>query len=158
MFKSILVPLDGSHLAEAGLPAAASLAEKLNAPVTLLHVIEQNAPEAVHNERHLKLPQEAEAYLQGLAEQIFSSRGQSQLARPHCTGQGCTGEHYRTHRRIQSRSDHHVRPRKKRHPRHAFWQDRPSGCRKGINAFAPAPAHDCGTEAVRTAPNPAPAR
>jgi nucleotide-binding universal stress UspA family protein len=71
MFKSILVPLDGSHLAEAGLPAAASLAEKLNAPVTLLHVIEQNAPEAVHNERHLRQPQEAEAYLQGLAEQSF---------------------------------------------------------------------------------------
>jgi nucleotide-binding universal stress UspA family protein len=71
MFNSILVPLDGSHLAEAGLPAAASLAEKLNAPVTLLHVIEQNAPEAVHNERHLTQPQEAEAYLQGLAEQAF---------------------------------------------------------------------------------------
>lgn len=71
MFKSILVPLDGSHLAEAGLPAAASLAEKLNAPVTLLHIIEQNAPEAVHHERHLTKPQEAEAYLQGLAEQSF---------------------------------------------------------------------------------------
>jgi nucleotide-binding universal stress UspA family protein len=71
MFKSILVPLDGSHLAEAGLPAAASLAEKLNAPVTLLHIIEQNAPEVVHNERHLTRPQEAEAYLQDLAKQSF---------------------------------------------------------------------------------------
>lgn len=71
MFKNILVPLDGSHLAEAGLPAAASLAEKLNAPVTLLHVIEQNAPEAVHNERHLTRPEEAEAYLQDLVKQSF---------------------------------------------------------------------------------------
>ena len=71
MFKSLLVPLDGSQLAEAGLPAAASLSEKLNAPVTLLHVIEQNAPEAVHNERHLTRPEEAEAYLQGLARQSF---------------------------------------------------------------------------------------
>ena len=71
MFKSILLPLDGSQLAEAGLPAAASLAEKLNAPVTLLHVIEQNAPEAVHNERHLTRPEEAEAYLQDLARQSF---------------------------------------------------------------------------------------
>jgi nucleotide-binding universal stress UspA family protein len=71
MFKNILVPLDGSHLAEAGLPAAASLAEKLNAPVTLLHIIEQNAPEAVHNERHLTHPQEAEGYLRDLARQSF---------------------------------------------------------------------------------------
>jgi nucleotide-binding universal stress UspA family protein len=71
MFQNILVPLDGSHLAEAALPAAASFAEKLNAPVTLLHVIEQNAPDAVHNERHLTRPEEAEAYLQGLAQHSF---------------------------------------------------------------------------------------
>jgi nucleotide-binding universal stress UspA family protein len=71
MFKRILLPLDGSQLAEAGLPVAASLAEKLNAPVTLLHVIEQNAPEAVHNERHLTRPEEAEAYLQDLVRQSF---------------------------------------------------------------------------------------
>jgi nucleotide-binding universal stress UspA family protein len=71
MFKKILVPLDGSHLAEAALPAAASLAEKLNAPVTLLHIIEQNAPEAVHNEPHLTRPEEAEAYLKDLAKRSF---------------------------------------------------------------------------------------
>ena len=70
MFKNILVPLDGSHLAEAALPAAASLAEKLNAPVTLLHIIEQNAPEAIHNERHLTKPEEAENYLQDLAQAL----------------------------------------------------------------------------------------
>ena len=71
MVKSILLPLDGSQLSEAGLPAAVSLAEKLKAPVTLLHVIEQNAPQAVHNERHLTRPKEAEAYLQDLAGQSF---------------------------------------------------------------------------------------
>src|SRR5574342_275959 len=71
MFKSILIPLDGSHLAEAALPAAASLAEKLNAPVTLLHVNEQNAPEAVHHERHLTRPEEAESYLEDLVKQSF---------------------------------------------------------------------------------------
>ncbi len=53
MFKHILVPLDGSKLAEAALPAAVSLAETLHAPVTLLHVIEQDAPEEVHRDRHL---------------------------------------------------------------------------------------------------------
>ncbi len=73
MFKRILVPLDGSNLAEASLPAAASLAEKMSAPVTLLHVIEQNAPETVHHERHLTHPQEAESYLQDLAGQTFSA-------------------------------------------------------------------------------------
>jgi nucleotide-binding universal stress UspA family protein len=71
MFKKILVPLDGSHLAEAALPAAASLSEKLNAPVTLLHIIEQNAPDEVHNEPHLTRPEEAEAYLKNLAKQSF---------------------------------------------------------------------------------------
>ena len=50
MFKSILVPLDGSHLAEAALPVAESLTAKLITPVTLLHVIEQNAPESVRSE------------------------------------------------------------------------------------------------------------
>jgi nucleotide-binding universal stress UspA family protein len=71
MFKRILLPLDGSQLAEAVLPAAASLAEKLNAPVTLLHVIEQKAPEAVHHERHLTRPEEAEIYLKSLAKLSF---------------------------------------------------------------------------------------
>lgn len=71
MFKNILIPLDGSQLAEASLPAAMSLAENLNSSVTLLHVIEQNAPEAVHNERHLTRPEEAESYLKDLAKQSF---------------------------------------------------------------------------------------
>jgi nucleotide-binding universal stress UspA family protein len=63
MFKHILVPLDGSKLAEAALPVAASLARTLKASVTLLHVIESDAPEQVHSERHLTAPGEAEAYL-----------------------------------------------------------------------------------------------
>lgn len=71
MVKKILVPLDGSHLAETALPVAASLAEKLNAPVTLLHIIEQNAPEEIHNEHHLTRPEEAEAYLQNLIKRSF---------------------------------------------------------------------------------------
>ncbi len=74
MIKSILVPLDGSHLAEACLPAADSLVEKLNASVTLLHVIEQHAPQAIHNEPHLRRPEEAAAYLKKLVEGSFSAR------------------------------------------------------------------------------------
>jgi nucleotide-binding universal stress UspA family protein len=69
MFKSILVPLDGSQLAETVLPAAGALASKLEVPVTLLHVIEKNAPPSVHHERHLTEPAEAEAYLKEVAQQ-----------------------------------------------------------------------------------------
>ncbi len=71
MFKHLLIPLDGSSLAEAALPAAASLAKTLNAPVTLLHIIEKDAPEEVHHDRHLNDPAQAEAYLEEVARQYF---------------------------------------------------------------------------------------
>lgn len=71
MFKHILVPLDGSKLAESALAVAASLAKTLKAPVTLLHVIEQGAPEEVHRDRHLTDSAEAEAYLSGIAQSDF---------------------------------------------------------------------------------------
>lgn len=72
MFKHILVPIDGSTLAEAALPAAAFWAEKFRARVTLMHVIERNAPDAVHGQPHLKHPMEAERYLRELARRSFS--------------------------------------------------------------------------------------
>jgi len=71
MFRNILVPLDGSKLSEASLRAAAVLAEKLGSTVTLLHVIEQDAPTEVHKERHLTRPDEAEAYLTETAQRAF---------------------------------------------------------------------------------------
>jgi nucleotide-binding universal stress UspA family protein len=71
MFKHILVPLDGSSLAEAALQPAASLAQTLKAPVTLLHIIEKNAPEEVHKDRHLTQAQDANAYLEEIARQRF---------------------------------------------------------------------------------------
>lgn len=71
MFKHILVPIDGSLLAEAALPAASFLAEKLQARVTLMHVMERNAPEKVHGQPHLKHPQDAESYLKELAKRSF---------------------------------------------------------------------------------------
>ncbi len=39
-FQHLLVPLDGSRLAEAPLPAVAYLAQNLGAKVTFLHLIE----------------------------------------------------------------------------------------------------------------------
>ena len=38
MFKHLLVPLDGSHLSEAALPAAMALATKFNSDITLLRI------------------------------------------------------------------------------------------------------------------------
>jgi len=71
MFKHILVPLDGSKLAEAAIPVAASLAKTLNAPVTLLHIIEQDAPQEIHKDHHITQADEASAYLEKLAKRAF---------------------------------------------------------------------------------------
>ena len=72
MYKHLLVPLDGSALAEAALPAAAWLARTLNARVTLLHVIEQDAAATIHGERHLTLAEEAQKYLREIALRAFA--------------------------------------------------------------------------------------
>jgi len=73
VFKHILVPLDGSRLAEAAIPVAISLAQKLDAPVTLLHVIEKDAPQEIHKEHHITRPEEALAYLETVRKRDFPS-------------------------------------------------------------------------------------
>jgi nucleotide-binding universal stress UspA family protein len=65
--QRILVPLDGSRLAEAILPVAASFAEKLGGSIVLFHVLEQGSPEEVHGEPHLTRGDEAGAYLEARA-------------------------------------------------------------------------------------------
>jgi nucleotide-binding universal stress UspA family protein len=71
MFKHILVPLDGSKLAEAALPPACLLAEKLGTAVTLFHVIESKSPGGIHGEHHLTRSDEAQRYLETTARQAF---------------------------------------------------------------------------------------
>jgi nucleotide-binding universal stress UspA family protein len=71
MFKHILVPMDGSKLAEAALPAARHMAQRLDAQVTLFQVIEKDAPRQVHGQKHLTDFEEAEKYLQEVARQWF---------------------------------------------------------------------------------------
>jgi nucleotide-binding universal stress UspA family protein len=71
--KHLIVPLDGSHLAEAALPLTRQLARKLGAPVTLVHLIERNPPQQIHGEHHLSNPKEAERYLSELRHRIFLS-------------------------------------------------------------------------------------
>ncbi|MBK5276764.1 MAG: universal stress protein [Desulfuromonadales bacterium] len=73
MFRHFLVPLDGSRMAEAALPVAVYLAQKLGARVTLMHVVEKNAPSEVHGQSHLKTATEANAYLKAVSERFFSA-------------------------------------------------------------------------------------
>lgn len=67
VFTRVLVPLDGSTLAESALPAVVELSRRLSTEVTLYHAVERSAPATVHGDRHLTLPAEAEGYLTGVA-------------------------------------------------------------------------------------------
>jgi nucleotide-binding universal stress UspA family protein len=71
--KHLIVPLDGSRLAEAALPVTRQLAQKLGAPVTLVHLIERHPPQQIHGEQHLSDPAEAEEYLSKLRHRLFPS-------------------------------------------------------------------------------------
>jgi nucleotide-binding universal stress UspA family protein len=70
MITNILVPLDGSRLAEAALPGAIWFSQLFNAHITLLHAIERNAPTSVHGERHLTNEAEALDYLRSIADRF----------------------------------------------------------------------------------------
>jgi nucleotide-binding universal stress UspA family protein len=116
MFKHLLVPLDGTPMAEAAAVVAAGLlrgegvsplrpagvsparvagvspasvsssgsfsvassssSSSSSAPpagprVTLVHVLEESSPQAVHGQRHLSQPGESEEYLRELAARVF---------------------------------------------------------------------------------------
>jgi nucleotide-binding universal stress UspA family protein len=68
--RNILVPLDGSQLAETVLPLASLLANLSHARLILFHIIEQNPPERIHGEHHLTDQQEASAYLQKVSQSL----------------------------------------------------------------------------------------
>jgi nucleotide-binding universal stress UspA family protein len=70
MFKRLLVPLDGSKLAESVLPMALSFAEKFGATILLFHALEQDARSTIHGDRHLSATDEAEAYLSDVAARL----------------------------------------------------------------------------------------
>lgn len=73
MIKHLLIPLDGSRLAEAALPAASILAQALGARVTLLHLLERDAPPSVHGEPHLTEAHQAETYLSKLRQRAMAA-------------------------------------------------------------------------------------
>ncbi|MFN2595399.1 MAG: universal stress protein [Actinomycetota bacterium] len=72
-FDHILVPLDGSRLAEDILGPASYFCLRLSARMTLLHVVEEYAPHTVHGERHLATSAEAAAYLDAIAAGLRST-------------------------------------------------------------------------------------
>lgn len=71
-FERVLVPLDGSRLAEASLPVAKTLARKLESTLVLVHALEEDPPEEVHGEPHLASQESAELYLQHQLELCVS--------------------------------------------------------------------------------------
>jgi nucleotide-binding universal stress UspA family protein len=70
---SILVPLDGSTMAESVLAGVVMLATKFQAKVLLLHAIEKNPPATIHGEKHLSNVAEAQSYLEKIAAQLKSN-------------------------------------------------------------------------------------
>jgi nucleotide-binding universal stress UspA family protein len=70
VFKHILVPLDGSRLAEDVLQPVVALASVLGSRVTLLHVLERNAPASVHGETHVTNAASGAHYLGLVADRI----------------------------------------------------------------------------------------
>jgi nucleotide-binding universal stress UspA family protein len=71
-FDRMLVPLDGSHLAESVLPVTQVMAGRLGATILLLHVLEHDAPQTIHGERHLTNLIEAETYVRHVARGLES--------------------------------------------------------------------------------------
>jgi len=63
MFKHIIVPLDGSAMAEAALPMAVFFGQCFKAQVSLIHLIEKGRPQTVHDQAHLHDEKGAAAYL-----------------------------------------------------------------------------------------------
>ncbi|HTX79995.1 MAG TPA: universal stress protein [Longilinea sp.] len=74
MIKRILVPLDGSKLAENVLPFACSMAKQLQATLVLFHVVEKAAPDEIHGQHHLHEVGEARAYLDQVTKRLSSDK------------------------------------------------------------------------------------
>ena len=74
MFKHLLLPLDGTAMAERVIPVARGLVKDSDARITLLHVIERAAPKARHGQAHLQERASAEAYLRSLIAREFPAR------------------------------------------------------------------------------------
>jgi nucleotide-binding universal stress UspA family protein len=71
MYRKILVPLDGSHMAEEVLPQVRDLARLTGAEICLLRVVLVHAlPGADPTERQVEAVREAEDYLEGIRQRL----------------------------------------------------------------------------------------
>ncbi len=70
MFSNLLVPHDGSKLAESVLPVVRRLAERLGCEVKLVHVIEKRPPSHIHGDAHLQDAAGAERYMELIVERL----------------------------------------------------------------------------------------
>jgi nucleotide-binding universal stress UspA family protein len=66
----VLVPLDGSILAEGSLPVAEALARTVGSVLILVHALESRSPTEVHGQRHLAERADAESYLKAVRAQL----------------------------------------------------------------------------------------
>jgi nucleotide-binding universal stress UspA family protein len=82
MIRKILVPLDGTALAESALPVAAFMVKTLAAEVALLHIIEERRTLTAHKQHHLADVAEAQRYLSDVRSRFFGA-GSSALAHVH---------------------------------------------------------------------------
>ncbi len=71
--RRLLVPLDGSTLAQTVVPAVALFAKAFQAEVIIIHVLERNPAETVHGEKHLTSSDEANRYLKSVASELSSA-------------------------------------------------------------------------------------
>lgn len=62
MIGTVIVPLDGSELAEQALPYAEAIARKSSAPLHLMRVVPPDAPASTENEARTYLREQAKAY------------------------------------------------------------------------------------------------
>lgn len=96
MFRNLLVPLDGSRLAESVLPVVRRLAERIPCAVKLLHVIEKRPPTRIHGDTHLQDMAGAERYIAAIAQNL-KDRGLNVSSHVHTVPQGdipkCIAEH-----------------------------------------------------------------
>jgi len=71
MISHLLIPLDGSSLAEIVLPYAKTLFKTFHSKVTLIHMLEKDTPGTIHGEKHLATEIDASEYLDGIAKKWF---------------------------------------------------------------------------------------
>jgi nucleotide-binding universal stress UspA family protein len=71
MFERILVPLDGSAMAETALAAVEALRKAFDSTITLIHLPEADGPREVHGQRHLSGGDEAGDYLAEVRARAF---------------------------------------------------------------------------------------